>query len=771
MQTFNLSLFNHKRDTKPQIVERSWQQICSNFEKPKIRFEKDGALFSPAVFEPAYRKKENVREVSMLVLDIDHHAELETLKTQLSILDSTFAIYSTHSHLRRTDKNPNAEPRFRICLPLAAAIAAKGFPTLWQSVKQTTGLPLDENAKDASRMFYIPAIAAEDAPYIFEVKDGAFLDWQDLTFDSFSTNNGLNDDNRKTSDAVAFELHEDRHTELCRRIEMQANATGRGAFEMKCPAHNGSGDTSLFYDPAKQSVACLKEPKCSYFEILAAFGLPNGKLPSRENTDKQKKEFEETETTIKPFPVPVEKCFDGLAGDFVRLIEPHTEASPMALLAQFLVYFGNIVGRTAFMQIEGDKHYTNLFCIVIGNTAQGRKGTSFGRVSQVFKGIDEYHEKNCLVGGLASGEGLLYHVRDPMVTTKKNKENGALEEVVVDSGVSDKRLLVSEGEFAQVLRVQGREGNTLSTYIRNLWDKGTAQSMTKNSPLKTTDAHVSIIGHITQTELLLTMSEVESANGYANRFIFFCVQRARFLPFGGDIPAANLGRLQDRISNAIAFAREKGLMSFSIEASQLWASAYERLETSRFGYLAKITQRASPYVLRLSLIFALLDRSNLIEKQHLESALRVWQYAEDSARYIFGERLDNQAAEKILSALKENQDKGLTRTEIRDLFDRHIGNQKLNAALSVLLENKLAEPRKQETKGRAKEIWFACVLSDKSVLSSDIHSDEQTFNAYNAKNAENTKEQSESCPTCKCDLSPLNNSELFCQICLYTRSV
>ncbi len=766
---FRLSLFKHKRDTKPQMVERSWQQLCSKFENPQVRFEKDGALFSPAGFEPAYRLKENVREVSLLVLDIDHNAELETIKTKGSLLDSAFAIYSTHSHLRRTEKNPNAEPRFRVCIPLASPVAAADFPALWQCVKHKTGLPLDENAKDASRMFYIPAIAAKDAPYDFFIKDGSFLDWQILPLESFPANGNSNRNGYNPHETLFFEFNEDRHAELCRRIEAQAKDTGRGTFEMKCPAHSGNGDSSLFYDPKNKTVSCLKEPKCDYFKILAAFGLPKNKLSSRESDDKQKQEFEDTETKIKPFPVPNEKCFYGLAGDFVRLIESHTEASPMALLAQFLVYFGNIVGRTAYMQIEGDRHFTNLFCIVIGNTAQGRKGTSFGRVKQVFKGIDQDHEKICLVGGLASGEGLLYHVRDPMVTTKKNKETKELEEIVSDNGVSDKRLLVSEGEFAQVLRVQGREGNTLSTYIRNLWDSGTAQSMTKNSPLKTTDAHVSIVGHITQAELVLTLSEVESANGYANRFLFFAVQRARFLPFGGDIPSEKLGKIQDRISEAIEFSRKKGLMNFSIEASRIWVSVYEHLETSRFGYLARITQRASPYVLRLSLIFALLDKSPLIEKSHLEAALSVWQYSEDSARYNFGERLENQTAERILSALRENLETGLTRTEIRDLFDRHISNQKLNAALSELLEYKLAEPRKIKTGGKPKEVWFACVKSDKSVFTQENLSVSQTLDAFNAKNAEN--EKVEICPTCNSELSFLKVGELYCEVCLFTKAI
>jgi len=85
--------------------------------------------------------------------------------------------------------------------------------------------------------------------------------------------------------------------------------------------------------------------------------------------------------------------------------------------------------------------------------------------------------------------------------------------------------------------------------------------------------------------------------------------------------------------------------------------------------------------------------------------------------------------------LKENQECGLTRTEIRDLFDRHIKNEKLNTALSFLFENGLAKPEKQETKGRAKEIWFTCVKSVESVLSSEIDSKERPFDAYNAFDA------------------------------------
>ena len=489
---------------------------------------------------------------------------------------------------------------------------------------------------------------------------------------------------------------------------------------------------------------------------------------SQSKEKENSEDFEETE--IIPFPVPSAKCFYGLAGEFVRMIEPHTESDLMALLIQFLTYFGNIIGRSAFYLHEADKHFTNLISVLVGDTASGRKGTSLGRVKEVFKGEDEAHEKDCIVSGLASGEGLLYHIRDAVWEEKTNKKTKKVETVCTDAGVSDKRLLIVEGEFAQVLRVQGREGNTLSAFLRNLWDNGTARNLTKNSPLRTTDALVSIIGHITKTELLNCLTEVESVNGYANRFLWFAVRRSKFLPFGaGEIDLQEYADFQRRLSEKIKFARSVQRMIFTAEARNLFASEYQRLETSRYGFLAKVTQRATAYVCRLSCVFALLDGKDEIEREHLEVALAVWQYSEDSARYIFGTRSGDKNADIILNALRE-ADGGLTRTQIRDLFDRHISKGKLDSALQTLLENGFAKCEKAKTNGRTKEKWFACVFSVFSVLSQENHLDEQPFNAKNAVDTKNKHAEKELCPTCNCELDQMGNGQLFCEICLYTKS-
>jgi hypothetical protein len=107
--------------------------------------------------------------------------------------------------------------------------------------------------------------------------------------------------------------------------------------------------------------------------------------------------------------------------------------------------------------------------------------------------------------------------------------------------------------------------------------------------------------------------------------------------------------------------------------------------------------------------YALLDRSIEIRKEHVLAALEVWRYCEDSVRHIFGDRLGDLTADRILSALRESQD-GLTRTEISAMFQRNKNHGEIERALSVLRDSKLADARLESTEGgpgRSAERWFA----------------------------------------------------------------
>jgi hypothetical protein len=409
------------------------------------------------------------------------------------------------------------------------------------------------------------------------------------------------------------------------------------------------------------------------------------------------------EPKIEPaWPVMDEAAYHGLAGDVVRTIGPHTESDPVAILIQFLTVFGNIIGNAPHYIIESDRHSANLFAVLVGTSSKGRKGTAAGRVRAVTRLADETWATERTASGLSSGEGLISAVRNPV---KKWNAKDRIEEVV-DPGVSDKRLMVTEPEFAGALAVMERHGNTLSPVIRNAWDGYRLQTLTKNLPLRADGAHISIVAHITDTEARARLTRTDMANGFANRFQFFCVRRSQFLPHGGNLDEAELLKLGERTKEAVQFARATGRVVMTPEARAAWQAAYRDLSAERPGLLGAVVARAEAQVIRLALIYALLDQSNNIDVAHLAAAMTVWAYAEESAVRIFGDSLGDPVADEILVALRRSSS-GMTRSDIHALFGRHQPAEQVSAALILLFKARRAKFETKHTGGRPVETWSA----------------------------------------------------------------
>jgi 5S rRNA maturation endonuclease (ribonuclease M5) len=409
------------------------------------------------------------------------------------------------------------------------------------------------------------------------------------------------------------------------------------------------------------------------------------------------------------FPAPPdEAAFYGLAGDIVRRIEPHTEADPVALLLQVLTVFGNIIGRDAYTVADGARHYLKLFTVLVGKTSKGRKGTAWRHVKNVFSHVDEEWCKN-IGHGLSSGEGLIWAVRDPIEEKKpikeKRRHTGEYQTVITDHGVSEKRLLVIEAEFANVLKVGTREGNTLSPVIRSAWDDDNLRTMTKNSPARATGAHISMIGHITREEFRRELTQTESANGFANRYWIVAVDRSKCLPEGGE--AYGYSDLVEHLKNAIGFAKQCDELKRGDAARELWAQVYPKLSEGKPGLLGAITARAEAQVLRSSCIYALLDCSNVVRVEHLKAALALWDYSERSAAWVFETATGNKNADKIRAALRVAREKGLTKWEITaNVFSRNVPKFEIEEALRLLHDLKLATCKPEKTGGRPAERWF-----------------------------------------------------------------
>jgi hypothetical protein len=221
-------------------------------------------------------------------------------------------------------------------------------------------------------------------------------------------------------------------------------------------------------------------------------------------------------------------------------------------------------------------------------------------------------------------------------------------------------------------------------------------------------AHISIIAHITHEELVCELTETERANGFANRFLFMLVRRSKALPESDGTPEGTLTPLVADLRKVMAWTQEPRRLARNGEAKKLWASVYTALSEGEPGLVGAVLGRAEAHALRLSLIYAVLDQSPDVRPEHLRAALAVWDYAEASARRIFGDALGLSAADILLGALRARG--SLTRDEIRDVFQRNKTSDEIGALLGLLQEKGKARHSSRPAeggRGRPAEVWEA----------------------------------------------------------------
>jgi hypothetical protein len=392
------------------------------------------------------------------------------------------------------------------------------------------------------------------------------------------------------------------------------------------------------------------------------------------------------------WPAPPDPAvYHGLAGDIVGTIAPHTEADPVAILSQLLVGFGAAAGRGAFFQVEATRHHPNEFLVLIGDSARARKGSSWDHVHRLITGADPHLSPRILTG-LSSGEGLIWAVRDPQGQ---------------DSGVSDRRLLVIEPEFASVLKNISREISTLSPTLRSAWDGRPLAILTRTAPARAGDAHISVIGHITATELRHHINPVELANGLLNRFLLLGCRRVRLLPEGGDPDPLQGTSLDHQLAKALQGARRAGQLRLSTPARRTWTDIYQQLAQPQPGIAGAISARAEAHTIRLALLYALTDNDRQIQPVHLDAALALWDYAKRSATWALERTASDPLAQQIHAALQHALPDGLTRTQLRDLHHRNPTTAQLDHALVSLAHEGKITSRRVLTAGRPAELWSA----------------------------------------------------------------
>jgi hypothetical protein len=380
-------------------------------------------------------------------------------------------------------------------------------------------------------------------------------------------------------------------------------------------------------------------------------------------------------------------AYHGLVGEYLRMVEPHTEGDPAAVLIQLLACAGNAMGRAPHFEVESTRHGTNLFVCVVGDTSAARKGTALDRARRIVQLADsDWAIANDGEGGLSTHEGLINAVRDQYGEGKDS-----------DPGVSDKRLLAAMGEFAETLGKMKRQENPLSAVLRSAWDGRTLRNRTKVRPMVATGAHVSVIGHITEADLRPLLDKADIFNGFGNRFLWVLARRSKHLPFGGSLDDDALQPLAEKFVRALMWAEDtERVIDFDAASAKLWPRLYAELGASEAGPFGAITDRAEPQVRRVALIYAALDKSTRVKPVHLRAALEVWRYCEDSARYLFADAPEDRREARLLAIVNGEW---VSKSVIHDQM-KSVPSYQLASALDGLVERGVLDRRERPTKGR-----------------------------------------------------------------------
>lgn len=418
-------------------------------------------------------------------------------------------------------------------------------------------------------------------------------------------------------------------------------------------------------------------------------------------------------------PRPDPACLYGMVGEVARAGAENTEANPHAIALNMMVYLSAAIGRGAYSYVGNTRHHARLFGLHVGRSGRGRKGDALSllyRIDTAVRAKGAFIAPQVHTGGLSTREGMALMIHDGWTAGKTEVEP-----------IHDKRLLVIEPEFANVLHQGKRDGNTLSSALRDAWDGGSIKPATKGQPrVWASNPHINLSAGITPGELLGLMAARDLTNGFANRFLTIWAERTRLIAFPTATSQDDVDALAERVIEVIRFGgghrfaeRDVRQITMTVAAETLFTQLYrsELNDQSAGERITALLERRAPVLRRLAMLFALCDLEWQVDLRHIEAAMAWIRYWTESVKFIFSDAVaemdtavTHDAAQKILSFLEKHPP--ATRSQVtRDCFGGHTSKTVIDAALDELLASSppliVLEtiPRQKGTPGAATKMY------------------------------------------------------------------
>jgi len=133
----------------PLQLSLTWEGLCRSLTRFRAVTQKMRApAWSPVRLRGFRRANADVVHVSCVVLDVDDGTPITEVAERMEA-----GVYITHTSWSHTTEHPKG----RLVIPLEAPVPLEYWPLAWRHVQRMAGQAADEAAKDASRLYFLPA--------------------------------------------------------------------------------------------------------------------------------------------------------------------------------------------------------------------------------------------------------------------------------------------------------------------------------------------------------------------------------------------------------------------------------------------------------------------------------------------------------------------------------------------------------------------------------------------------------------------------------------
>lgn len=290
------------------------------------------------------------------------------------------------------------------------------------------------------------------------------------------------------------------------------------------------------------------------------------------------------------------EALHGPLGDYVKLIEPHTEASAAAILVQGLVLASALLcEHEAVVSLGGTECCVAPMAVIVGRTSSSRKSTALLEAVSLM-------EQAC-----------------PGFKAKKTKPISAADlywEKLIDYDVGHVRLL--ENTMTSALKRFARQH--LPGEVRDL-DNALSEPA------------FSLVGHVVPADLDAKMQALPSFGLLGRHFLWVYTERTRLVPHPEEPDAEATACIVQQLAASINFS--KNPMQLDADSLFTWGDIAFKSKTPGKDLASVLKSRAQHHTLTLALIYAMLDRSKVVAEEHIRAAHAVWRYCSDSIDILF----------------------------------------------------------------------------------------------------------------------------------------